>query len=84
MTPEDIKNEFSRHPPDAPLMKAIRSWLEHSRNNEGSFVGRPSLSDGDRHFNAGRYAMTVDLLTEFEVILDEAEERRKAEDLAKH
>ncbi len=84
MRPEEIKAEFARHSPDAPLMKAFRAWLEAMYDDATELAAQALPIPHHEHRRMGGLAQARYALAVFNGAIYEAQKFREAADQTKH
>jgi hypothetical protein len=82
MSEAEIKSGLLSIEPQHPFVQALNALMENAVGDEQDAVTNPNLTDGARHFNAGRLAHAKDFRGAIAGIIDEAK-REQAEALAK-
>ena len=72
MTDLEIKAGLLTLEPSHPFVQALKALLAQSVLEEQDSVTNPNLTDGGRHFNAGRLAHAKDFAGGWQGIVDEA------------
>lgn len=65
MTPAEIKAAFVGFDKTHPFYQAVVQLLDNAVNDEQTGATLPHLTDGGRHFNAGRLAHALDFRQAF-------------------
>lgn len=80
MTDSEIKAAFASLHATHPVMLALTALAENAVKLETAASAQPTLSDGDRHFNAGRLAHALDFQQTLTDLLNQTVEQREEGD----
>lgn len=84
MTEDEIKNEFYKHPANAPIMLAFRSWLIAMQEDAVDGCCKPQVYPHLDHGNMGKLAQARYALNVFDSVMAENEKHRRASDMTPH
>jgi len=84
MTEPEVKAAFAAFDPTHPFYRAVLQLMDDAIVTEQDNVTIPHITDGGRHFNAGRLAQAKDFRGVFlgvhqQALVEQAREQRKAE-----
>ena len=77
MSTDEIKQALSGLAPESPPWLAILSVLQDQVSQSTEEVAHPVQNDAERHFNAGRLSMVIDICQVLKSVMDEINKERQ-------